>query len=91
MIEAIIKSSPHPDHTYRKCLGLLRLATRYGEQRLEAGCQRALALGAIGYQSVKNLLGKGLESAELPEDEPALPMFHDNIRGQEYFAEGGVQ
>lgn len=92
MIEAIIKSSAHPDHTYRKCLGLLRLATRFGEQRLEAGCQRALALGAIGYQSVKNLLEKGLESAELPEsDEPTLPLFHDNIRGQQYFAEGGVQ
>lgn len=92
MIESIIKSSVHPDHTYRKCLGLLRLAKRYGEQRLEAGCQRALVLGVIGYQSVKNLLEKGLESAELPEnDEPDLPLFHDNLRGQEYFAAGGAQ
>jgi hypothetical protein len=54
-------------------------------------CGRALTLRAIGYQSVKNILEKGLESIEIPEnDEPELPLFHDNIRGREYFAEGGV-
>jgi hypothetical protein len=48
-------------------------------------CGRALTLRAIGYQSVKNILEKGLESAEIPDnDEPELPLFHDNIRGREY-------
>lgn len=91
MIEAIIKTSVHPDHTYRKCLGLFRLGKRHGVDRLELACGRALALRAISYQSVKNILEKGLESVELPEnDEPVLPLFHDNIRGREYFAEGGA-
>jgi len=91
MIEAIIQSAVHPDQAYRRCLGLLRLSTRYGNDRLDLACNRALKLQAISYQSVKNILDKGLETADIPnEDEESLPLFHDNVRGSSYFA-GGVQ
>jgi len=91
MIEAIIEQADHPDHAYRKCLGLLRLAKSHGNDRLELACDRALRLQAIGYRSVKNILDKGLEAAELSEPEQgALPLFHDNVRGRDYYA-GGVQ
>jgi transposase len=91
MIEAIIQAADHPDHAYRKCLGLLRLAKSCGNNRLELACDRAIKLQAIGYRSVKNILDKGLEAAELPEQNQAsLPLFHDNVRGSDYYA-GGVQ
>jgi len=91
MIEAIIQAADHPDHAYRKCLGLLRLAKSCGNDRLELACDRSLKLQAIGYRSVKNILDKGLEAAELPEQREApLPLFHDNVRGSDYYA-GGVQ
>ena len=71
--------------------GCLRLAQRYGNDRLELACNRALKLQAIGYQSVKNILDKGLETADIPEeDEESLPLFHDNVRGSSYYA-GGAQ
>lgn len=91
MIEAIIRSADHPDHAFRKCLGLLRLAKSFGNERLELACDRALKLQAIGYRSVKNILSQGLEQAELPftPEEENPPMTHDNIRGSGYFA-GGV-
>lgn len=91
MIEAITAEAVHPDQTYRRCLGLLRLAKRFGNDRLELACDRALKLRATGYRSVKNILEKGLESAEIPENnEVSLPLFHDNVRGSHYYA-GGVQ
>jgi transposase len=91
MIEAIIQSVDHPDHAYRKCLGLLRLAKSCGNDRLELACDRALRLRAIGYRSVKNILAKGLEEADLPEhNETSLPLFHGNVRGSDYYT-GGVQ
>jgi len=69
----------------------LRLAKKYGNERLERACERALKLQAIGYQSVKNILDKGIECAELPEqDELQLPLEHPNIRGSGYYA-GGAQ
>jgi hypothetical protein len=90
MIEAIIKSVVHAEHAYRRCLGLLRLAKKYGNERLELACGRALILQAIGYRSVKNILEKGLERAELPAEpeEQQLPLEHDNIRGSSYYAGG---
>jgi transposase len=91
MIEAIIAAADHPDHAYRRCLGLLRLAKSFGNERLERACDRALKLQAIGYRSVRNILDKGLEAAELPEQsEPCLPLLHDNVRGSDYYA-GGLQ
>lgn len=91
MIEAIIRSAVHPDQAYRRCLGLLRLSKRYGNERLEPACDRALKLQAISYQSVKNILDKGLETADIPEqDTLSLPLFHENVRGSEYYA-GGAQ
>lgn len=93
MIAAIVTGTAHSEHAYRKCLGLLRLDKTYGTDRLELACARALRLGAIGYQSVKNILKKGLEAADPPEDqEPSLPLDHDNVRGSAYYAAtGGVQ
>ncbi len=89
MITAIIGTAVHPDHAYRKCLGLLRLAKAHGHDRLELACNRALKLSAISYQSVKNILVKGLESTEIPETgEQAPPLFHDNVRGSSYYAGG---
>jgi transposase len=91
MIEAIIGSVVHPDQAYRRCLGLLRLAKSCGNDRLELACDRALKLQAIGYRSVKNILDKSIEAADIPEHiEASLPLFHDNVRGSDYYA-GGVQ
>jgi transposase len=91
MIDAIVCSAAHPDQAYRRCLGLLRLVGRYGNDRLEMACERALKLQAIGYQCVKNILDKGLEAADIPEPEVASPpLLHDNVRGSDYYA-GGVQ
>lgn len=91
MIDAVIKSVPHADQAYRKCLGLLRLAKSCGHDRLELACDKALTLQAVGYRSVKNILDKGMEAADIPEPEEAsLPLFHDNVRGSEYYA-GGLQ
>ena len=43
LAEKILASRPHPEHSYRACLGPHALAKRYGNERLGAACQRALA------------------------------------------------
>ena len=86
MVAAIIAISVHSEQSYRRCLGLLRLAKTHGPERLELACIRSLRLGAIDYQSVKNTLNKHLETMELRDDpEPQLPLEHGNIRGEAYY------
>jgi transposase len=45
---------------------LLRLRRKFGEQRLEAACQRALHFEDPAYKTVKRILTQGLENEPLP-------------------------
>jgi hypothetical protein len=82
VVEAILKSRPHPEQGYRACLGLMRLGRVHGPERLEAACLRAQQLGAESYKTVKNILASGMDRRPLvpPGKDPALPP-HENIRG----------
>jgi transposase len=89
LAEKILASRPHPEHSYRACLGLMALARRYGNERLGAACQRALASGAVSYTSVKSILAQNLDRAPLAAASPAPPPpEHENLRGASYYAEG---
>ena len=88
MVERILESRPHPEHGYRACLGLMSLAKRHGDQRVQAACTRALALNAISYTSVKSILQQNLDKLPLPEVEGKvvpLPPIHENLRGAGYY------
>jgi transposase len=82
----IMESRPHPEQGYRSCLGLLRLDGKYGAERVEAACKRALAINAPTYKSVESILKGGLDRQELlPAVEQTSPIEHPHIRGSEYY------
>jgi hypothetical protein len=54
-------------HHLRAAQGVLRLAERHDPKRLDAACQRALAVGDPSYRTVKGILAAGLEAAPLPQ------------------------
>jgi transposase len=78
---------PHPEQGYRACLGLMRLARQYGDERLEAACARAQSIRAPHYRSVKSILECGLDRQGTGAlDTAAAPMpVHDNVRGPGYY------
>lgn len=85
MVEEIMRAKPHPEMGYRSCMGIIRLAGKFGTQRTEAACQRALSCRAVSYQSVKSILKSGLDRIdEQDEDRGAVPP-HDNVRGPDYY------
>lgn len=87
LVEALLESRPHPEHAYRACLGVMSLARRYGNDRVDAACARALRSGAISYSSVKSILVENLDRLPLPEPESTPPPpDHDNLRGPAYYA-----
>ena len=86
LIARILDARRHPQQGFRAALGILRLSKHYGEARLEAACTRALAIGATNYRSVESILKNRLDMNPLPEQSSAtLPLFHDNIRGPDYY------
>ncbi len=87
LVEKILATRAHPEHGYRACLGLMNLARRHGHERTGAACERALAVGAISYSSVKSILAEGLDRLPLSTSPPPAPPDHDNLRGADYWAE----
>src|SRR5215469_16794378 len=49
LIDVILRSRPHPEQGFRSCVGILRLVKRYGAERVDAACARALVLGTRSY------------------------------------------
>jgi transposase len=87
LIATVMATRAHPQQGFRSCLGILRLSQRYGSERLEAACQRALQVGAVSYRSVRSILQVGLDRQEVPAGEPSatLPQVHENLRGSSYY------
>ena len=87
LVTAMLNDRPHPEQGYRSCLGILRLAKRYGPDRLEAACARAVVVGARSYRNVESILKRGLDRAALPAAPEAevAPIDHENVRGPDYY------
>jgi transposase len=87
-----LENRPHPEQGYRACLGLLNLAKRYGDVRLEAACRRALAIGSPTRKRIKSILEAKLDqhpelftTTTTEPLVPTVPAAHVNVRGAAYF------
>jgi len=82
-----LEDKPHPEQGYRACLGIMRLGRRYGTDRLESACRRAVLLGACSYQSIKSILATAADRQPLPANETAAgqTILHENLRGRDYY------
>jgi transposase len=93
LVQHLLNHKAHPEQSYRTCLGLLALAKRYTNARLEAACCRALAIRALTRGSVASILEKGLDQQPLPEKimtplqsaDSRKREYHENIRGSDYY------
>ena len=89
LAQAILAERRHPEQGYRSCLGILRLGKRYGDERLEAACARALAVRARSYRHVESILKNGLDRLPSPAEEQSSEgpprAGHENIRGGGYY------
>src|SRR5262252_5930012 len=86
LCELILERKPHPEQGFRSCLGIIRLAKAFGNNRVEAAAARAIDIGAYTYGSVKSILDNKLD--RYPAQKRAADgdtIFHANIRGARYY------
>jgi transposase len=85
-VEIILAARPHPEQGFRSSLGVMRLGRRYGSDRLERACARAIAIGGVSYKSISSILANNLDQMPLAAGEKnPLPLWHANIRGGRYY------
>lgn len=85
LVEAILSDRPHPEQGYRSCLGILRLSKRYGDERLEAACARAVVARARSYRHVDSILKRGLDRVAPSAAPSSVVIVHKNVRGRGYY------
>jgi transposase len=82
----IMSKRRHPQLGFRACMGLMGMGKKYGNDRLEAACKRAIVTNCASYKSIKSILTTGLDKQALPETQRSQHIpDHDNIRGPGYF------
>ncbi|MCL4469340.1 MAG: IS21 family transposase [Deltaproteobacteria bacterium] len=86
LVEKILSQRAHPQQGFRSVLGIMRLGKRYGDNRLDAACKRALEIGGYSYKSIESILKQGLDQKTLPKQGDFFePIEHSNIRGSGYY------
>ncbi|MFQ5346045.1 MAG: IS21 family transposase [Mariprofundus sp.] len=82
----IMSTRRHPQQGFRACMGVMSMSRKYGADRLEAACNRAIVSNCVSYKSIKSILSTGLDQQPLPalQTSDEIPE-HGNIRGPEYF------
>ena len=90
VVSYVLQEKRHIEQSYRRVLALLSNAKKYGRERLNKACARALLIGSPTRSSVESILKQGLDqvAVETPrnavQEELSLDD-HENIRGEEYY------
>jgi transposase len=87
-VKRLIERKVHPEQNYRSALGVIRLSDKYGTERMQLACQKAIRIESISYQTINNMLKNGMEKIPPTDAELQLNLFsnHENVRGETYYS-----
>jgi transposase len=74
------------EHGYRATLGMKKLAKEFGNERLNAACQRGIEISATALSSIRSILKNGLDKQPAETTKLQEAAFdHPNVRGSNYY------
>lgn len=80
----MLENSIYIEQNYKACFGMLMLQKKFGPERVESACARALQGTRVNYTMIKNILERGLD--KLSSIPPSLFISdHENIRGKDHY------
>ena len=85
LVEIILRKKRHPEQGFRSCRGIVNLVGRFPRERVEAACERALAIGTHSFSSVKSILDTKLDRKPPDKAAEGPAIAHDNIRGPNFY------
>jgi hypothetical protein len=90
VVRCLLQEQRHIEQSYRRVLALLSNAKKYGRERLNQACGRALLIGSPTRSSVESILKQGLDQVAVETPQQAVQEElslddHENIRGEDYY------
>lgn len=75
----------HPELGFKACLGVIRLADKYGKARVELACGKAIRIRSFSFRCVDSILKNCLQDQPDPESLSLPERPHENLRGAAYY------
>jgi transposase len=90
VVNHLLQEKRHTEQSYRRILALLSNAKKYGRERLNNACGRALLISSPTRSSVESILKQGLDqvAVEIPDSAVQEELNlddHENVRGEDYY------
>ena len=90
LVSCLLQEKRHKEQSYRRILALLSNSKKYGRERLNNACGRALLINSPTRSSVESILKQGLDQVpvEVPADAVQEELSlddHENVRGEAYY------
>ncbi len=86
VVNHLLAEPRHQQQSYRRILALLSNAKKYGRDRLNTACGRALLINSPTRSSVESILKLGLDQIEVAAVQVELNLDdHENVRGADYY------
>jgi transposase len=83
-IDQLLKSQVTEEQSYRSCMGILQCAKKYGNDRLEAACSKALTMRSCTYSTIVTILKNSQDKTLFSTLGKSTPR-HENLRGSEAY------
>ena len=89
VVTHLLQEKRHREQSYRRILALLSNSKKYGRERLNNACGRALLINSPTRSSVESILKQGLD--QVPLEQPGAVQeelcldAHENLRGEDYY------
>jgi len=86
--EKLMAGRIHPQQGFNAVLGLIRQGDKYGKERLENACAKALHINSTSLKTIKSILSTGMDKVPINPKEnqqDEKPIEHENIRGAIYY------
>ena len=84
LAKCIMDITKHPEQGLKMCIGIISLAKKYGNDRVNQACKKAIEYEEYSYRFINNLLKSGMEKMKIP-DHANINTPHENIRGKDYY------
>ncbi len=90
VVNHVLQEKRHTEQSYRRILALLSNTKKYGRERLNAACARALLINSPTRSSVESILKQGLDQQPIEPADNAVQEelcldHHENVRGEAYY------
>jgi transposase len=84
VINQLLSSHKVEEQAYRSCMGILQCTKKYGNERLESACAKAIAMKSCTYTTITTILKNSQD--KVPPVTTSLPTpSHENLRGSKAY------